>query len=149
MTARGILRAAVIGAPLVALAGLLGFCAFAFSLADRNFDVRRGSFEYYVLIGATIRNVPLIEPEGEPTFHFRGGDGPKPTATEIAYVSKADPARLEAALARYLEGRGYRRAKNMNAPPAEQFESGSVWFEIVVKRESENATKVWVTKFEL
>ncbi len=40
-----------------AIAATLGFCAFVFSLADKNFEVRRGSFDYYVLLGSTIRNV--------------------------------------------------------------------------------------------
>ena len=147
MTGRGVFRVAVIATPLVAIAGLLCFCAFVFSLADKTFDVRRGSFGYYALLGSTIRNVPLIEAEGEPTFRFRGGDGPKPTEAEIAYVSRAEAARLEAEIARYLEARGYKRRANTNPPPAEQFASGSVYFVIVTKPEGAT-TKVWVTKAE-
>ena len=147
MTARGIFRVAIIATPLIALAGLLSFCAFVFSLADKNFQVRRGSFDYYALLGSTIRNVPLIEAEGEPLFHFRGGDGPKPTETEITYVSRAAPSRLEAELARYLETRGYRRQANTNPPPAEQFAGHAVYLVIMTKPQGA-VTKVWVTKAE-
>jgi len=147
MTVRGALRVAVIATPLFAIAALLGFCAFTFSLADKNFEIRRGSFDYYVLLGSTIRNVPLIAAEGEPRFDFRGGDGPKPTETEIAYVSRAAPERIEREIAAYLESRGYKRQANTNPPPADQFAAGSVYF-VVVTKGHDGSTKVWVTKAE-
>ncbi len=89
----------------------------------------------------------LIEAEGEPGFQFRGGDGPKPTETEIAYISRAAPERIEREIAAYLEARGYKRQANTNPPPADQFASGSVYFVVVTKPHNE-ATKVWVTQAE-
>src|SRR5688572_6452839 len=109
---RGVRRlvfAIALGVPLTLVSAYVGMVALALSLADQNFDVRRGSARYYALMGATIRTVPLIEPVGEPRFAFRGGDGPKPTETIISYVSKADAALITAELGRYLEARGYAR----------------------------------------
>jgi hypothetical protein len=134
--------------PVAAILAYVGVVALAVSLADQNFDVRRGSVQYYALFGATIRNVPLIEPVDAPRFHFRGGDGPKPTETIISYVSKAEAARVEAELARYLESRGYARRKNDNPPPAEVFAGGSVYFEVVTRPLPDKAVRVIVTKFE-
>lgn len=134
--------------PAAAILAYVGVVAFAISLADQNFDVRRGSAQYYALFGSTIRNVPLIEPAGEPRFEFRGGDGPKPTETIVSYVSKADAARIEDESARYLEARGYTRRKNDNPPPAEIFAGGSVHFEVVTRPMPDKTIRVLVTKYE-
>jgi hypothetical protein len=134
--------------PIVAILAYVGVVGLAISLADQNFDVRRGSVQYYVLFGSTIRNVPLIEPADAPRFQFRGGDGPKPTETIVSYASRAEAARIEAELARYLESRGYARRKNDNPPPAEVFASASVYFEIVLKLQQDKTSRVFVTKFE-
>lgn len=149
MKRRRALAWALVGLPSAAVGLFAAWLAYGFSLADRNFDVRRGSIEYYLLFGATIRNVPLIEPAGAPRFHFRGGDGPKPTETIVTYASKADAARLEAELARYFEARGYKRRENDNAPPADVFGDVPVWFEIVTKAEPDKTIRVFVSKFEL
>jgi hypothetical protein len=148
---RGVRRlvfAIALGVPLALVFIYVGMVALAISLADQNFDVRRGSVRYHALMGATIRNTPLIEPVGEPRFEFRGGDGPKPTETIISYVSKADAARLEAELGRYLEARGYARRKHSNPPPAEEFAEGRVSFDIVTQPLPDKATRVFVTKYE-
>lgn len=134
--------------PVAAVLAYVGIVALAVSLADQNFDVRRGSVQYYALFGATIRNVPLIEPAGEPRFHFRGGDGPKPTETIVSYASRADAARIEAETARYLESRGYARRRNENPPPAESFAGRSVYFDIVTLPLPGKTTRVIVTKYE-
>jgi hypothetical protein len=136
------------GVPLALVLAYVGVVALAMSFADQNFEVRRGSVRYYALMGATIRNAPLIEPVGEPSFHFRGGDGPKPTETEIAYVSKAEAARIEAELGRYLAARGHARRKNDNPPPAEVFASALVYFDIVAKPLPDRTIRVVVTKYE-
>ncbi len=146
--ARRFIFGIALGVPLVLVFAYAGIVALAMSLADQNFDVRRGSVQYYALMGSTIRNAPLIEPVGEPRFEFRGGDGPKPTETIVSYVSKADAARLEAELARYLEARGYARRKNENPPPAEEFASGQVSFDIVTQPLPDKTTRVFVTKYE-
>lgn len=148
MRARRAIVWMLMAAPVAAILAYLGIVALAVSLADENFDVRRGSVRYYALFGATIRNVPLIESAGEPRYHFRGGDGPKPTETEISYVSKAPAARVEAEIARYLERRGYARRKNPNPPPAEAFAAGAVYFDIVTKALPDGSLRVFVTKFE-
>ena len=139
----------LVAVPVVAIVAYLGIVGLAISLADRNFDVRRGSVPYYALFGATIRNVPLIEAVGAPRFAVRGGDGPKATETIISYASSADPAHIGAELARYLEGRGYARRKNDNPPPADVFAGGSVYFEIVVRAQPGKTARVFVTKYEL
>ena len=149
MRSRRVALGALIGVPIAAILAYIGIVALAISLADENFDVRRGSVQYYVLMGPTIRNAPLIEPVGEARFAFRGGDGPKPTETIVSYVSKADAARIEAELAKYLEGRGYARRKNDNPPPVEVFAGGSVYFEIVTRPQPDKTVRVLVTKFEL
>lgn len=148
MRARRAIVWVLVAVPVAAIIAYLGIVALAISLADQNFDVRRGSVQYYALFGATIRNVPLIEPAGEPRFHFRGGDGPKPTETIVSYVSRADAARVEAELARYLESRGYARRKNDNPPPAEVFAGSSVYFDIVTQPLPDKAIRVFVTKYE-
>ena len=146
---RRLIFAIAIGVPLALVMAYAGVVALAISLADQNFDVRRGSVQYYALMGATIRNAPLIEPVSEPRFEFRGGDGPKPTETIVSYVSKADAAHAEAELGRYLEARGYARRKNENPPPAEAFADGRVWFEIVTQPLPDKTIRVFVTKYEL
>jgi hypothetical protein len=133
--------------PIAAILAYVGVVALALSLADQNFDVRRGSVQYYALFGTTIRNVPLIEPAGE-ARHFRGGDGPKPTETIVSYVSRADAARIEPELAKYLEGRGYARRKNDNPPPADVYAGGSVHFDVVTRPMPDKAIRVIVTKYE-
>ena len=148
MRARRAILWVLMAAPVAAILAYVGIVALAVSLADRNFDVRRGSVQYYALFGATIRNVPLIEPAGEPRFQFRGGDGPKPTETIVSYDSKARAARAEAEIARYLEQRGYARQKNPNPPPAESFAAGSVYFDIVTKALPDGKIRIFVTKFE-
>ena len=148
MRARRAIVWVLVAVPVAAIIAYLGIVALAISLADQNFDVRRGSVQYYALFGATIRNVPLIEAAGEPRFHFRGGDGPKPTETIVSYVSRADAARVEAELARYLESRGYARRKNDNPPPAEVFAGSSVYFDIVTQPLPDKAIRVFVTKYE-
>lgn len=148
MRARRALSWLLMAVPVVAIVAYLGFAALAISLAEENFEVRRGSVRYYALFGSTIRNVPLIEAAGKPRFDFRGGDGPKPTETIISYASRADTARIEAELARYLEGRGYARRRNDNPPPAEVFADGSAYFEIVVRPQPDKTIRVFVTKFE-
>jgi len=148
MRARRVVYGLLTAVPVVAIVAYLGIVALAVSLADQNFDVRRGSVQYYALFGSTIRNVPLIEPAGEPRFAFRGGDGPKPTETIISYASRADAAHIEAGLATYIEGRGYVRRKNDNPPPAEVHASGSVYFEIHARPQADKTIRVYVTKFE-
>jgi len=145
---RRLIYAIALGVPLALLLAYAAIVALAISLADQNFDARRGSVQYYALMGATIRNVPLVEPVGEPRFEFRGGDGPKPTETIVSYVSKADAARLEAELGRYLEARGYARRKHSNPPPAEEFADGRVAFDIVTQPLPDKAIRVLVTKYE-
>ena len=146
--ARRVVFWVLISVPIAAILAYIGIVALAISLADQNFDVRRRSVQYYVLFGSAIRNVPLIEPAGAPRFQFRGGDGPKPTETIISYASRADAARVEAELARYLEARGYTRRKNDNPPPAEVFAGGSVYFDIVMRPLPDKTIRVLVTKYE-
>lgn len=148
MRARRAIFWVLMAVPIAAILAYVGIVAFAVSLADQNFDVRRGSLQYYALFGATIRNVPLVEPAGAPRFHFRGGDGPKPTETIVSYASTAEAARVEAELARYLESRGYARRRNDNPPPAEVFASGSVYFDIVTQPLPDKTIRVFVTKYE-
>lgn len=148
MRARRAILGVLAAVPVAAIFAYVGAVALAVSLADQNFDVRRGSVQYYALFGSTIRNVPLIEPAGEPRFHFRGGDGPKPTETIVSYASKAEAVRVEAELARYLEARGYARRKNDNPPPAEIFAGGSVYFEVVTRPTTDKTIRVLVTKYE-
>jgi hypothetical protein len=146
--ARRLIFGIAIGGPMALILAYAGLVALAISLADQNFEVRRGSVQYYALMGGTIRNAPLIEPVGEPRFEFRGGDGPKPTETIVSYVSKADAPRIEAELGRYLEARGYARRKNENPPPAEEFADGKVSFEIVTQPLPDKTIRVFVTKYE-
>jgi hypothetical protein len=146
--ARRAILSVLMAVPIAAILAYVGVVALALSLADQNFDVRRGSVQYYALFGATIRNVPLIEPAGEQRFHFRGGDGPKPTETIVSYVSRADAARIESELAKYLEGRGYARRKNDNPPPADVYAGGSVHFDVVTRPMPDKAIRVIVTKYE-
>lgn len=148
MRARRWVLWALVAVPVAAILAYVGIVALAVSLADQNFDVRRGSVQYYALFGSTIRNVPLIEPASEPHFHFRGGDGPKPTETIVSYVSRANAARVESELAKYLEGRGYARRKNDNPPPAEVFAGNSVYFDIVTQPLPDKTIRVFVTKYE-
>ncbi len=148
MRARRVILWVLMAVPVAAILAYVGIVALAVSLADQNRDVRRGSVQYYALFGATIRNVPLIEQAGEPRFHFRGGDGPKPTETIVSYVSKAEAARVEAELARYLERRGYSRRKNPNPPPSESFAGSSVYFDIVTQPLPDKTIRVFVTKYE-
>lgn len=148
MRARRAILWVLMAVPAAAILAYVGIVALAVSLADQNFDVRRGSVQYYALFGATIRNVPLIEPAGEPRFHFRGGDGPKPTETIVSYVSRADAAHIESELAKYLKGRGYARRKNINPPPAEVFAGGTVYFDVVTRPMPDKAVRVIVAKYE-
>jgi hypothetical protein len=148
MRARRAILWVLVAVPAAAILGYIGVVALAISLADQNFDVRRGSAQYYALFGSTIRNVPLIEPAGGPRFHFRGGDGPKPTETIVSYASTAEAARIEAELAKYLVGRGYARRNNNNSPPAEVFAGRSVYFEIATAPQPDKPNRVTVTKYE-
>lgn len=135
--------------PVAAILAWFGLLALAVSLADENFEVRRGSVQYYALMGSTIRNVPLVEPAGEPRFEFRGGDGPKPTETIISYASRADAARLEAEIGRYLVARGYeRRRYTETATPLDHYVSGGVSFDIYLQPLPDKTVRVFVTKYE-
>jgi hypothetical protein len=77
------------------------------ALTEEDMYFQRGGLDYYLFIGATFRNFPLPEIDGEPVYHAGMGDGPKVPSTGILFYSRARNEELRSQIDRYLTANGY------------------------------------------
>ena len=104
---------------------------------------RAGTLDYYLSINsAFIKNVPKPGAVAEVEYYSSCGDGPKPPAQGVSFLTDADVRSVNAALKAYLEKEGY--GEWDLAPVPRKHKDGGREVTVSVEKAGENLTGVWV-----
>ncbi len=85
------------------------YFTYLFGLAlDDHYDIKKGTFLWYATINEVITEFPVIEPDGEVTYHHIGGDSPGIAGgSGIVYESRESSKKVIPLLKDYLLKEGY------------------------------------------
>lgn len=102
--------------------GLLALAAYSFDiLFSDNLHVRQDTYAHWITITSdAIRSFPILDPTGEPSFHYSSADGPQPSMQSVRYTSGAGVNELSIAIASHMEAKGFRMEEQMYVREYEQ-----------------------------
>ena len=130
---------------LVSLLFAFGVYAAALLLEEDLYS-QKGTMAYYVTISSlAIKEFPLIGQIKEELYYYSSGDGPKPSANGVSYLSNAPQEMLETELSNYLRGKGFVVDKSLSGGYFIKLGS-KTGFELRITKEQE-LTRVVGTEF--